>query len=198
MIDDTDGHFPSRLIIFTCTALRHALRQWQKNKGVHPKASKSKMKADRPDHSYYFNGKNDGGNITSCCAALRRKLLTLPGVADTYTVLMNSWNTLLESHQQRVFNNTLDTVKDQIQQAENPTPAVGIGVEAAHVDNAIRLDYLTSVVALEEAEIGSTDPTIPTEHICTDEELYSGMPAGSGSFADQRSESNPIPTSSGR
>jgi len=52
---------PSPLIMFTCTALRHALLEWQKNKGVHPKASKSKLKADRPDRSEYFNHKNDGG-----------------------------------------------------------------------------------------------------------------------------------------
>jgi hypothetical protein len=36
--------------VFTCTALCHALLERQKHKGVHPKASKSKLKADRPDH----------------------------------------------------------------------------------------------------------------------------------------------------
>ena len=141
MIDNKDGHIPSPLIIFTCTVLRHALLEWQKNKGVHPKASKSKLKADRPDHSNYFNHKKDGGKIASCCAVMGRKLLTSPGVADTYTFLMNTWNTLPESYQQRVYNNTLATVKRQIQQAENPTPAVVICVEAARVDNAILLDY---------------------------------------------------------
>jgi hypothetical protein len=55
MIDDKDGHIPLPLIMFTCTALCHALVEWPKNKGVHPKASKSKLKADRPDHSNYFN-----------------------------------------------------------------------------------------------------------------------------------------------
>jgi hypothetical protein len=66
MINDKDGHIPSPLIMFTCTALRHALLEWQKNEGVHPKASKSKLKADRPDRSNYFNHKNDGGKIASC------------------------------------------------------------------------------------------------------------------------------------
>jgi len=56
-----------------------------------------------------------------------------------------------------VDNNTLATIKRQIQQAENPMPAEVISKEAAHVDNAIRLDYLTSEVALEEPEIESTD-----------------------------------------
>jgi hypothetical protein len=49
MIDDKDGDIPSPLIMFTCTAFRHALLEWQKNQGVHKKASKSKLKADRPD-----------------------------------------------------------------------------------------------------------------------------------------------------
>ena len=149
MINDKDGHIPSPLIMFTCTALHHALLEWQKNKGVHPKASKSKLKANRPDRSNYFNHKNDGGKIASCCAVTGRKLLTSPGVADTYTFLMNTWNTLPESYQQRVYKNTLATVKCLIQQAENPTPAVVISVEAARVDDPILLDYLTSEVALE-------------------------------------------------
>jgi len=49
-----------------------------------------------------------------------------------------------------VIKNTLTTVKCQIQLAENPPPAVVISVEAARVDNAILLDYLTSEVALKE------------------------------------------------
>jgi hypothetical protein len=44
-------------------------------------------------------------------------------------------------------------VKHQIQQAENPTPAIVNSVEAAHVDNAILLEYLTSEVALENPQI---------------------------------------------
>jgi hypothetical protein len=144
MIDDKDGHIPSPLIMFTCTALRHALLEWQLDKCVHPKASKSKLKADRPDRSNYFNCKNDGGKIISCCSETGRKLLTSPGVADTYTFLMNTSNTLPESYHPRVYNNTLATAKRQIQQVENPTAAVVISTEAAHVDNAILLDYLTS------------------------------------------------------
>jgi hypothetical protein len=55
MIDDKDGHIPSPLIMITCTVLRHALLEWQKNKGVHSKASKSKLKSDRRDRSNSFN-----------------------------------------------------------------------------------------------------------------------------------------------
>jgi len=153
MINDKYGHIPSPLIMFTCTALRHALLQWQKNKGVHPKASKSKLKPERPDCSNSFNHRNYGGKNALCCAAMDPKLLTSPGVADMYTFLMNTWNTLPESYQQRMCNNTLATVKRQIQQAENPTPAVVISTAVASVDNAIVLDYLTSEVALEEPEI---------------------------------------------
>jgi hypothetical protein len=93
-----------------------------------------------------------------------------------------------------VYNNTLATFKRQIQQAENPTPAVVITVEAAHGDNAIRLDYLTSDVALEEPEIGGTDPNIPIENNCTDDELHFGMPRGSEDFEEECDERDAIPT----
>jgi hypothetical protein len=74
IINDKDGHIPSPLIMFTCTALRHAILEWQKNKGVHPKVSKSKLKVDRPDRSNYFNSKDVGRKIASCCVATGRKL----------------------------------------------------------------------------------------------------------------------------
>jgi len=201
MIDDKDSHIPSPLFMFTCTALCHALLEWQKNKGGHLKASKSKLKADRLDRSNYFNYKNDGGKIASCCAAMGHKLLTSPGVADTYTFLMNTWNTLLESYQQRVYKNTLTTVKRQIQQADNPTPAVVISMEAVFVDNAVLLDFLTSEVALEEPEIGSTDQNIQIGNNCTEDELHFGMPGDSGDYkdeCDEIDEHDTIPTASRR
>jgi hypothetical protein len=111
---------------------------------------------------------------------------------------MNTWNTLPESYQQRVYNNTLATGKRQIQQAENPTPPVVISVEAARVDNAILLDYLTSEVAIEQPEIGSTDPNIQTGTNCTDDELHFGMSGGSVDFKDEGDESNVIPAASRR
>jgi len=130
-----------------------------------------------------------------------RKVLTLPGVADTYTFLMKAWNTLPERYQQRVYKDTLATVKRQILQAENPTPAVVISVEAARVDNAFLLNYLTSEVALEEPGIGSTDPNIPIDNNCTDDELHFGKPGDSGNYkdeADKSDERNAIPTTSRR
>jgi len=60
MIDDKDGHIPLPLIMFPCTVVRHALLESQNNNGVHLKASKSKLKVDRPDRSNYFNYMNDG------------------------------------------------------------------------------------------------------------------------------------------
>ena len=122
--------------------------------------------------------------------AVVRKLLTSPGVADTYSLLMNTRNTLPESYQLRVYNNSLATVKRQIQQAENPTPAVVISVEAAHVDNAILVDYVTSEVALEEPEIGITDPNIPIDNNCMDDEPHFGMPGGSGDYENEGDESD--------
>jgi len=112
---------------------------------------------------------------------------------------MNTCNTLPESYQQRVYNNTLATVKRQIQQAENPTPAVVISVEATRIDNAILVDYLISAVVLEEPEIGSTDPNIPIDNNCTDDELHFGMPGGSGDYEDEGDERDlcdAIPTAS--
>jgi hypothetical protein len=114
---------------------------------------------------------------------------------------MNTWNTLPESYQHRVYNNTLATVNCQIQQAENPTPALLIRVEAARVDNAIFLDYLATGVALEQPEIGSTDPNIPIDNNCTDDKLHFGMPGGSGHYEDNGDDSDTrdgIPTASRR
>jgi hypothetical protein len=78
---------------------------------------------------------------------------------------------------------------------------VVISVETARVDNAILLDYLASEVALEEPEIGSTDPNIALDNNCTDDELHFGMPGGSGDYEDEGDESDnrdAIPTASGR
>jgi hypothetical protein len=188
LIHDKDGHIPSPLLMFTCTALGHALLECQKNQGVHPKASKSKLKVERPDRSNYFNHNNDGGKIGSFCTVTGRELLITPGVADTYTFLMNTLNTLLESYQQRVYNNSLATVKLQIPQAENPMPAVVISEEAARVDNAILLDDLASKVALEEPEIGGTDPNFPIDNNCTGDEHHFAMPGGSSIYEDDGDE----------
>jgi len=184
-IDDTDGHILSPLILFTCTAMRHALLEWQKNKGIHPEVTKSQLKADRHDCLNYFYSGNDGEKNASCRPATGRKLLTSPGVADTYTSVMNTWNTLPESYQQRVYNHTLATVKRQIQRAENPTPAVVISVEAVGVDNAILRDYLASKVALEKPEVGSTDTNILIDNNCTDGKVHSGITGGSGDNSDE-------------
>ena len=176
--------------MFTCTTLRHAPLEWQNNTGGHPKAFKSKEIADRPNHSNKFNYKIDGGKKASCCAATGHELLTLPGIVDTYTFLMDTWNILLESYQQRVYENTLPSVKRKIQQVENPVPAMVISVEAAHVHNPIHLDYFTSELALEEPEIRSTHSNIPRDINCTDHQLHFGMQRGTGDYADRGEESD--------
>jgi hypothetical protein len=107
-----------------------------------------------------------------------------------YIFLMNTLNTLPESFQQRVYNNTLATVKCQIQQVENPTPAAVISIEAALADNAILIEYLASEVALEEPGIGSTDQTIPIDNNCRDDILHFGMPGGSGDYEDEGDDSD--------
>jgi hypothetical protein len=97
-----------------------------------------------------------------------------------------------------VYNNTLPTVKRQIQQAENPTPTMVISVEAARVDNAIHLDYVTSEGALAEPEIGSTDLNIQIHNNCMDDELQFRMAGGSRDVEDEGDESDAIPTGSRR
>jgi hypothetical protein len=65
--------------------------------------------------------------------------------------------------------------------------------------NHFTLCSSSSEVALEEPEIGITDPNIPTDNNCTDDELHFGMPGGSGNYADKGDESDvctTIPTAS--
>ena len=138
-------------------------------RGVHAKASQTNLRADRPDPSNYGNYKDSGRKNASCCAAMGHELLTSPGVADTYTFLINTWTTLLESYQLCVYNNTCAAYKRQIQQVENPTPAVVISVKAGRVDSAIHLNNLTSEVALDQREIGITHPHIPTDNNCVND-----------------------------
>jgi hypothetical protein len=71
-----------------------------------------------------------------------------------------------------------------------------ISVEAAHVDNAILLDYLTCEVALEEPEIRGTDPNIPIDNNFTDHKQHFGIAWGSGDFEDEGDKSDAIPTAS--
>ena len=84
IIDEMNCHTPSPLIRITCTVLSHAPLEWQKNKGVHPKASKSNMKVDTPDHLNHFNYNNDSGKNAFCCAVNGHKLSNLPGIAERY------------------------------------------------------------------------------------------------------------------
>jgi hypothetical protein len=114
---------------------------------------------------------------------------------------MNTWNTLPESYQQRVYNNTLATVKCQIHQAEDPTPAVVISMEAAHVDNAILLDHLASKMALDEPEIGITDLNIPIDKIAPMTNFISGCHGAAGITkmkGDESDDCEAIPTASRR
>jgi hypothetical protein len=87
-----------------------------------------------------------------------------------------------------VNKNTLATIKRQIQQAENLTHAAVLSTEVARVDSAILLYYLTSEVAHEQPEIGSTDPNILIDNNCTDDEPHFGMPGGCKDYNDYGDE----------
>jgi hypothetical protein len=128
-----DSHIPSPLVIFCCTVLCHALLQWQKNTGVHPKASKSRFEVEKQDGSNNFNYRIDSRRNGAHCASTGCRFLTQPGVAAIYTFLTCTWNTLPEHYQQSVSKKTLPTVKRQIQQLESPLPAVGNSIEAARI-----------------------------------------------------------------
>jgi hypothetical protein len=116
-----------------------------------------------------------------------------------YTFLMNIWNTHLQSYQQKVYKNTPATVKRQIQQPEISTAPAVISTDVALVDNAILHHSLTTEVAVEYREIGSTNPINPTVHNCTENEVHFGMPAlgkDSGDNSDKIKESDIIRTTS--
>jgi hypothetical protein len=46
-----------------------------------------------------------------------------------------------------------------------------------------------SEVALQEPEMGSTDPIIPTNINCTDDKPHCGIPGGSGDYEDEGDKS---------
>jgi hypothetical protein len=187
MVKD-DGHIRSPLIVFARSALRRILLFRQKKNGVHPKASKSKLKEDSHYRSHRFIYINNGGKNASSSGVPSCKVLTSPGVADTCTFLMNILNTLPESYQQMVYTHTHATVKRQIQQVWNPLPPVVISVEAVGGDTAITHDSATSDGAHEKTELGSTDQNILNDHNCPDYQLHFGMPGDSRDYRDEGDE----------
>jgi hypothetical protein len=112
-------------------------------------------------------------------------LFTSAGVAATYALLLNTWNTLPETYQQRAYKNMHATVKRQNQQVENPTTAMVISVDAARDDNGIVFHYLASKVVLEEDEIGTTYPNIGIDDNWPDDELHFGWPGCSRHYKDE-------------
>lgn len=59
---------PAVLVVLTCTAFYHALKEWEKNGGVPPqKPDASTVEAvggrKREEWEYYYNRLNDGGEF---------------------------------------------------------------------------------------------------------------------------------------
>jgi hypothetical protein len=78
---------------------------------------------------------------------------------------------------------------------------VVISTEVACIDNAMPLDCLTSDVALEEPEIGSTDQNRPIDNNCTNDALHFVIRGGCEGYdneGDGIGEGNAIPTTSRR
>jgi hypothetical protein len=130
------------------------------------------LKAETTDCWNNFNHNNHGGKNAASCAAIGRKMLASPGVTDMYKILLNTVNPLLVSYTQRVYKNSLATVKRQIKEVENPTPAGVNNVEAADLRNANCVGYLTSDVRVDQREISSTEPNSPIDNNCTEDELH--------------------------
>lgn len=87
--------------------------------------------------SRLLDQQNDGGKNASCSPGIVVKLLPSSGIAETATFLMNTGNTLLESYQQRLFENTLTTGNSQIQQADNLTLDGVISTDTVHGNDDI-------------------------------------------------------------
>jgi len=77
-----------------------------------------------------------------------------------------------------------------MQQEENSIPAVVISVKAPHVDDVILLTNLPAEVALGKPEFGGTDPNIPVDNNCTDDELHFGIPGCNRDYQDNGDKSN--------
>jgi hypothetical protein len=67
---------------------------------------------------------------------------------------------------------------------ENTMQAVKISIGTVCIGNALRLDYLSSEVVLEEHEIGYTDPNIQIDNNCLEDALHFGIPRGSRDYED--------------
>jgi len=135
--------------------------------------------------------------ILVCCT--QSQAVNLSGRCRHVYILMNTWNTPPESYQQKVYKNTLATVKRYIQHGENSTPAKVSSTETPRVDNVILLDYLTSEVALEEHDIRSTEANIPIGNDWADDELHCGLPVQCKEYddeVDQIDDRDAIPTPS--
>ena len=55
---------PAVLVVLTCTALHHALKEWEKNGGVQPQKPETVETTggkNKEEWEYYFNRLNDGG-----------------------------------------------------------------------------------------------------------------------------------------
>jgi hypothetical protein len=80
-------------------------------------------------------------------------------------------------------------------------PAAVMSTEAACVDIAINLDYLTSKVVLQDPGIERTDPHSLLEINCMDDEVHFVMPGGCDDYdneADEMDESDVNLTASGQ
>jgi hypothetical protein len=106
--------------------------------------------------------------------------------------MMNTWNTVLESYQLRVYNNTAATVEYQMQQVENQMADVVISKDAVSIYNNFHVHELTSEVVLMVLAIRITAPNILIANNSTDDKPHFGMQSGSGNYENSGDESYAI------
>lgn len=92
---------PVVLVVLTCTALYHALKEWEKNKAAPPQKPETIESSGRKreEWEYYFNRLNDGGLFSQMVTATAIFLHS----PEIYTQLMNTWNGLPPRYWEKVL-----------------------------------------------------------------------------------------------
>ena len=92
---------PMVLVVLTCTALYHALMEWEKNKAA-PLQKPDTIESSgwkRGEWEYYFTQLNDGGLFSQIVTATPIFLHS----PEIYTQLMNTWNGLPPHYWKKVL-----------------------------------------------------------------------------------------------
>ena len=62
MVADEGGQIPTPLVLYTCTAFRHSLLEWERNSGAPPTVRSKLEVTTKQNPANYFNYTNDSGS----------------------------------------------------------------------------------------------------------------------------------------